>query len=395
MKVVHVTSVHPLHDTRILYKECMTLAANGYEVVLVAAHDTPETFGGVRISPIPKYSGRLKRFALGSWMAYRAASKESADVYHLHDPELLIVGQLLRLGGKRVIFDMHENVPASITDKGWIPAYARSLVRSSYYFLERILLRKLSVIFAETSYRKHYNYVKVCTSILNFPFSRLASSVTTDRFPPSQGLAIGYMGGVSKNRGAEVILEALALLDAHAFAATWHCVGGVADEYLSVLKSRVEKFKHVKVIFYGRMRPEEGWRLMAKCDVGVAVLMPIANYIESYPTKLFEYMAVGIPVITSNFDLYRSVVDRYSCGLCVNPTDPNEIYAALLSIKEDAAGATDMGRRGREAILSEFNWEKEGQKLIEFYADGTSGLKSSRRFRARVRSLSDDRAAEV
>ena len=121
-KIRHVTTVHAVDDPRIFHKECRSLAARGYDVGLIVYHERAEVIDGVRVVPLDRSRGRLDRMSRAAWRAYRTAAAERADIYHLHDPELLWVGALLKLGGRRVIYDVHEDVPKQILSKHWIPS---------------------------------------------------------------------------------------------------------------------------------------------------------------------------------------------------------------------------------------------------------------------------------
>ncbi len=127
-RAVHLTSVHRPFDSRIFHKECRTLLAAGFDVVLVAPHDREETVDGVRVVPIAKAGRRLARFWRSGRDVLRRATELDGDVYHFHDPELIPVGLVLRLRGKRVIYDVHEDLPRDVLDKAWIPAWLRWLV---------------------------------------------------------------------------------------------------------------------------------------------------------------------------------------------------------------------------------------------------------------------------
>jgi len=110
----------------------------------------------------------------------------------------------------------------------------------------------------------------------------------------------------------------------------------------------------------------EGWPIIAQCHVGLAVLHPIPNYVESYPTKTFEYMAMGLPVIASNFPLYREIVEGAECGICVDPLNPEEIAGAIRWIIDHPAEAEQMGKNGHRAVEERYNWGKEEKKLLSF-----------------------------
>jgi glycosyltransferase involved in cell wall biosynthesis len=116
------------------------------------------------------------------------------------------------------------------------------------------------------------------------------------------------------------------------------------------------------------MRSADAWRLAAESHIGLATLLPKPNYVESYPTKLFEYMSIGLPVVASNFPLYREIVEAAGCGICVDPESPEEIAAAIAAILEDPRMAAEMGTRGQEAALQRFRWDIEAKKLGNFYA---------------------------
>src|SRR5699024_2888763 len=109
--VVHLTSVHPRFDTRIFFKECQSLALSGYKVSLIVAdvfHN--ETKSGVVIIDVGKSQDRLDRIINVTRRVYSQALSLDADVYHVHDPELLPCALKLKRKGKIVVFDSHEDV---------------------------------------------------------------------------------------------------------------------------------------------------------------------------------------------------------------------------------------------------------------------------------------------
>jgi glycosyltransferase involved in cell wall biosynthesis len=101
----------------------------------------------------------------------------------------------------------------------------------------------------------------------------------------------------------------------------------------------------------------------------MAVLEPLPNFVESFPTKMFEYMALGLPVIVSDFPLYRAIVDDVCCGFCVPPGDPESIAEKALWLFENPGEAAAMGKRGRQAVSNKFHWGRESRKLVAFYDD--------------------------
>ncbi|RME46148.1 MAG: glycosyltransferase [Chloroflexi bacterium] len=364
-KVVHITSAHPATDTRIFYKECSTLAKHGYEVVLVAAGAENRIDQGVRISGVPKMRGRVGRMTATARRVVGAAVSEHADLYHFHDPELLPWVFWLHHRGEKVVFDMHENMPLAIMSKPYLNGAARYMIRFLYSLLERGFLRDIPVIFAENSYSRYYPYVQRSEVVLNLPEVEELLQIPGEK---KERFTLGYMGRVAIQRGSMAMLQVVQRLQRRGLRVAFDCVGPVEKKHLSELQRFAERAGVQHVTLHGYRSPVEGWKIMARCHAGLALLQDVPNYRDSYPTKLFEYMALGLPVITSNFPLYRDIVEQRGCGLCVPPDDIDAIAEAIVWLYEHPAEAESMGERGRAAAREEFNWQTEAAKLLAFYA---------------------------
>jgi glycosyltransferase involved in cell wall biosynthesis len=365
VKIVHLTSVHRTRDVRVFEKQCKSLAADGYQVVLVAVHPGDEVIEGISIKSLPTPSGRMSRMTVTAWRAFREALRQRADLYQIHDPELLPWAALLRLLGKVVVYDMHENVPPDILQKTWLPGWFKRPFASIMRAVERVLLTWMPVVFAETSYAEDYAWVKRSVIVLNLPrLDSLPEPSTSRQVPPS----VAYIGGVAHDRGSGVTLEALSQLHQRGVEVGWECVGpGWPSTHLDDLRRRAAQSNLEYVRFHGYVPGRQGWEIVRTCNIGLAVLLPLPNLIDSYPTKLFEYMALQMPVIASAFPLYQTVVCRHQCGLCIDPTSAEDLAAAIERLIQNPAEAAEMGRRGRQAVLQEYSWESEYQKLKAFY----------------------------
>ena len=256
-KICHLTSVHTPFDNRIFEKQCKTIRDAGYEMVLVAVHDQDEVVDGVRIRAVPRASGRLRRIIQTAYRVYRAALDEDAALYQIHDPELLPFAQLLRLRGKRVIFDMHENLPGSIKTKAWLPAAVRKPLAWAFRAIEPLLMAGLPVIFAEESYHKDYQWVRNYTFVLNMPDLGILLGIQADA--PYERPTVGYIGRVAQVRGADVTLDALHLLQQEGCQVDYECVGAATDHYMALFEDKVARYGLQGVHFRGFMRAHEGW----------------------------------------------------------------------------------------------------------------------------------------
>lgn len=366
-KVCVMTSVHPPFDVRIFHKQCRTLVQAGYDVTLVVPHEKDESVAGVKIRAVPKPANRKKRFIKTGYQVYRKALQINADIYHIHDPELIPYAQLLRIHHKKVIYDMHENVPRSILTKDWISPGKRKWLARLVYSVEHFLLSGLHVVFAETSYKKDYPWVANGIDVLNMP--DVEYLLTLDTSKKAEHLAIGYIGGVAPERGSIAMLEGIALIQQTGINCSFHCVGPIDAQHLKELKAKIDELSLNEIHLYEYMLPAQAWDIIRQCHVGMAILKPIPNYYESYPTKMFEYMALGIPVITSNFPLYREVIENYHCGICIDPESPQAIADAIEYLNGNQLEFQEMGNNGRMAVMEKYNWKTEAKKLLTLYKE--------------------------
>lgn len=363
LKVVHLTSVHIPFDTRIFYKECRSLVGAGYAVTLIAPYNWDEEQEGVRIRAVPKPKGRRERMTRSVWQAYRAALAEKADVYHFHDPELIPVGLLLKLRGRRVVYDVHEDLPKQILSKEWIPRPLRRLVAGMAWVAEKMASRAFDGIVAATPaiarrFSKHRTVV-----VQNFPI--LNELVTPESVPyRNRPAKIVYVGGITAIRGIREMVQALSLLP-ESLNARLVLAGEFSPPSLEAEVHSMPGWKRVE--FLGWQDRASVARLLGEARVGLVILHPRPNYLDAWPVKLFEYMSAGIPVIASDFLLWREIVEREQCGLLVDPLDPKAIAKAIQWILEHHDEAEAMGRRGQKAVFERYNWDTEAAKLIALY----------------------------
>jgi hypothetical protein len=361
-----LTSVHIPFDGRIFHRAARSLAEAGYDVVLIARHDKAEVVEGVRVVPLPEPRNRLDRMTRVLWRLYRLAVRENADVYHFHDPELMLLGLLLRGQGKKVIWDAHEHYPNSIRDKFYLPGPLRGLLSRSFDLFERAVVRFYDYVIYTTPFvGLRYATMKVRSGpVENYP--AVERSTTFQRAP---GQSIIYLGGMSRLRGLVELVEAFAVVAKKLPAWELILVGSYRppsfEDELRALARRHGIEARVK--FVNWVPYEEKENLSAHAAMGVITYLPYANNTSCLPNKLFDYMLVGLPVIASDFPLYREVVEANECGLTVDPSKPEEIARAMDYLIEHPAEARRMGENGRRAVLGRYNWENESRRLLAIY----------------------------
>jgi glycosyltransferase involved in cell wall biosynthesis len=364
IKICHLTSVHRATDTRIFYKECRSLA-KVYDVTLIALSEKSYEKDGVKIIALRKYQNRFLRFWITDFILLVKAIGQRANVYHFHDPELIVAGLALRLTGKKVIYDVHEDVVSDLDEKKWLPL--KRLAKAGYYLLELIAFRfSFYFVLAEKSYEKKYlchpsQYIVVqnFVSVKDFKFSNLHYK--------SDSKTIAFVGFLSARRGLAYIIEALHILKGKGLVINLRCVGTINPELLDIL-NKSEFYSEIKdqVEFRGYIPFPESIYAVRDCLAGLALPENLPNHYGSYPTKMFEYMAIGLPVISSDFELYKDVVDTYECGITVNPEDSVAIANAIEFLILNPEKASSYSDNAKEAVHN-FDWKMEEEKLLDFY----------------------------
>jgi glycosyltransferase involved in cell wall biosynthesis len=364
MKIVHLTSAHPIHDARILHKEAATLAAAGHEVVLVAAGEGDgAVIRGVQVRVVAHAGGgRPGRMTRTVWRVLRAAQAERADVYHFHDPELIPVGVWLKLLGRRVVYDVHEDLPAQILSKYWIRPALRRPVAFAVRLLEGAVSRLFdALVVANPAHAVRFPasrtvVVRNLPDLAEFPF---APALGASHVP----VAI-YVGALTRVRGALEMVRAMALLPPSCPARLW--LGGRFSEPGLEAACRKEP-GWSRVDFLGWLERGQLAERLGRARFGMVVLHPTPQHHTSYATKLFEYMSAGLPLVVSDLPINREIVDATRCGLVVDPLNPAAIARAIVWLLEHPAEAEAMGRRGRAAVEQRYNWQHEALALLALY----------------------------
>lgn len=367
-KVAHLTSVHPPFDVRIFCKECRSLARAGYQVTLIVPHGQDEVVDGVRIKAVPPSKARLSRMTLTVWRVYREALRQNADVYHFHDPEMIPVGLLLRLRGKKVIYDIHEDVPDDIlgTDKYYLSPRIRPLLAWLVKRVENFACRRFSALMpATTAIGKRFRALNDNTIVLH-------NFALLQEFSPEAGMdwrqrncSVAYVGGISRNRGIWEMVQAMELLPRE-LNATLKLAGSFSPANIKEEVARLPGWKQVD--FLGVLDWAEVAKVLGRVRAGLLILRPEPNHVRAEPMKLFEYMCAGIPVIASDFPLWRKIIQDAGCGLLVDPLAPQAMAQAIQYVLTHPREAEAMGRRGRKAVEQHYNWGTQESKLLDCYA---------------------------
>jgi len=364
LRIVHLTSVHPPFDGRIFYRECTSIARAGYDVTLIARHDRDEFVNGIQVKGVPVTRGRFERMLKMTWAVYREAVRQDADLYHFHDPELIPAGLLLRFKKKLVVYDAHEDVPADVSAKRYLPKPLRGPIGWLAGTFEKGASRYFSGVVAATpKIGRRFRFRVANTAVIrNYP-SPMADPVPVNPWQERTPLIV-YAGVLCDDRCIGEMVKAMGLLPSD-FPATLRIAGKPSPPSYLREVSLLRGWERVD--YLGLIKPPEVAQLLNDARVGLCLCQPTPGYLESAPTKLFEYMQAGIPVIASDFPAFRAVVDQSRCGLLVNSADTRAIADSIEYLLTHPGEARQMGERGRQAVAQAFHWETEERKLLDLY----------------------------
>ncbi len=363
-RVTHVTTNHQPFDSRIFLKECVSLAGAGYPVSLVVPHTESLERDGVRIVAYQRPKSRLERFLRSGWNALQAARATDADVFHLHDADLLPVGWVLKALGKRVVYDAHEDLPKQVLSKAWIPEVLRPLVAAVMRGALTVSASLFDQVVAATPAIAQAFPERKTTLVQNFPIVGELQEAEPSPYAERPNQVV-FVGGMTAIRGVREFVDAMAHVSAE-LGATLVLAGTFDSPGFQAHVEASPGWGHVRAL---------GWqdrasvaRLLGAARVGLVTYLPEPNHVAAQPNKLFEYMSAGVPVIASDFPLWRSLVEDAGCGILVDPADPEQIAEAIAWLLTHPEEATSMGARGQEAVLGRLNWDSQARNLLALYA---------------------------
>lgn len=373
--ICHITTVHNAFDTRILYKECASLAREFEEVLLIAPAEMDSEFSRVKIVKIPQFKNRLLRILGGNAIAFLKAKEINAKIYHFHDPEFVIWALFLKLLTRsKVIYDVHEDYYTSILEKKWLKGRLwKRAFASLFSFLEKRVSSFFdAVVLAEEYYADSFAGTnKRIVKILNYPLSTESHEEMNFK---KNAFSVVYGGTVSETRGLWNILGTALALARRTSRFKVYIIGKFSSE--SLLK-QAEKFirennLHAFIDIVGGdkyVRREVMDLYLKSMDLGL-FLPPVSKHYErKLPTKFFEYMLAGIPFVVTDFPEWHKFVQENGCGIAVQPNDFFNIANMIEYYMEHPSERKRMGINGRENALKKYSWRSEEEKLLRLYRE--------------------------
>jgi len=361
-RIAHLSTAHARRELRVHLKECNSLAAAGYEVHFVVADGRgDERIGDVQVHDIGTAGGRFQRMLMRPWRMLARARQLDARLYHFHDPELLLIALFLRRGGAKVVYDSHEDVPRSLMSRDWVPGWIRPALSRVFELFEDFVSRRLSAVVGATPHiaARFARLNPKAVAINNFP---MRSEIEDAVQPRGSARNVCYLGGITRVRGIMEMVRALEHVDARLILA------GPFDKPETEAAARALP-GWSKVDYRGNVSRAAVREIMAESRAGLIFFHPEPNHVHAQPNKMFEYMSAGLPVLASDFPLWRELLTESGAGRVADPLDPKAIARLIDELLSDPQAAEAMGRRGREGVLTRYLWSMEEKTLFRLYEE--------------------------
>jgi glycosyltransferase involved in cell wall biosynthesis len=364
-RVLLLSTAHPPTDPRIVYKIAPSLSRN-YEVICVLPNLTDQhAKGDIRYINLPYFKGLLSRILFCHSVLLWKCVRFRPAIVHIFVPELIPIAFLMHWLGAKIVYEVQENLYKKFAIKRYNNAV---LYRQLFNFFDHIARKKFFCLFTEDAYLNEYSDLALPHAVVhNYVSLPFIDAYGTKKQELNNPPVFFYSGVVSLERSFDTILEALAMLQIKYPEFHLHLFGKVQFDWREVKNNpHYGKIQH-NLTFHGYTDLRKVLPYAQGAVAGIALLKPVADYSESYTTKLFEYMALSLPVITSDFPLYKEVVEKSNCGFCISPYDPKELSDAFQWLIENPEPAKLMGQRGRKTVEDKYNWANEEQILHRFY----------------------------
>lgn len=378
MRAVHIGREHDVEDIRITRKEGETLVAAGIEVIYITQQKTKKysgefirgiqtfTYGMlINLPNIPFVSWRIKNF-FSLIPAKKLALQLNGDIYHIHEVGLYAIARYLKRHGKRVIFDQHEDSPGQLYQT-YLELFHNTLIAKTF---QNSVIKKEKIIVENSDYIiatseaiakniEKYGYGKKIAVIHNYA-DKNSTCGNNDNYFERDNI-ICYAGGLFARRGIKFVADAMKEVNGKFEFA------GALDENMQRQYETAKGWEKCK--YLGMLTREEVSALYNRSRIGIINNLDVPYHRNSNPNKLFEYMAVGIPIVCTSIPAWAEIVKDANCGLVVDATDSSQIADAITYLLDHPLEAKEMGNNGYKAFKQKYNWDIEKSKLLHIYEE--------------------------
>lgn len=364
LRVLVVTVSHRGDDARIAHRQIGALVESGSQVVYVAPEPAAAGVGVAERVLVRRATGRRRVRAWRDARRAVRAHRGAVDIVLVHDLEAVLPVRLARPGCP-VVWDVHEDLAASVVDRAWVPGPLRPAMRLAVIAVERVARSGTRLLLAEHSYAARFGGWPVVPNTTVVPTS-------VAPYDPDPAPRVVYVGRISRARGAAAMI---ALGRALRGEAVVELVGpadaDVADDVQAAAADG-------SIRWHGALANDVALALVDGAVAGLCLLDPLPNYVGSMPTKIYEYAAHGVPTIASPLPLARDAIDASGAGVVVDPGDPVAVADAVRTYVRDPERRRVEGERGVAWMREHHDWRSDGVRFVEVLREWAAGREARR-----------------
>ncbi|MCX7686172.1 MAG: glycosyltransferase [Acetobacteraceae bacterium] len=360
--VLFLSNAHPPDDPRTVRKEGAALAGAGWRVLHLCPGRGPHPpVGAVGVETFRRRGGWAGRILALPGLIRRARRLSPAAIHAQEPDSWLAALAAARLCGARAVLDVHEHYPSRLDSR--LPAPLRPAARAAVRLACRAMGRAAdAVVVAKDGLAPDFAGARRIVAVRNYaPLPPLPPR----RHRPGP-ITLVHLGALSAARGAFRMLEALSLAPP---GTRLLLIGRFTDDSAPRFAAEAEaRGLAGRIEQTGWLPQEAALARAAEADVGLVLFQRgEENHRLALPHKLFDCMALGLPVIVPDFaeEVSRAVAEA-GCGIALDPADPRAIAAALARLADPALRAR-LGAAGREAVRTRFSWPAEAARLVGLY----------------------------
>lgn len=367
-KICHVLSGYLRDDARI-NRQCQSLLKAGHEVFILTNDGLNDNeTENIKIKVCKKFwKNRFNEILFARWQFHKEIKEIDADVYQLHSPELLNLVWYIKKMNKKIVYDAHEDLPNHILEKEWIPSILRNLISFLSILYFNLVLSKIDGIISPHAHvtEKLKTINSVSEEITNFPKIKSQISFSLKNYL-SRDEIVCYAGTVYNYSNQENTIDVVKKIS----GLKYHVAGHIDVGFKESLEKRADSEK-IKIL--GRLEKNELTHFLGRTVIGLSIYdykKNLGGDIGSFATnKLFEYMEAGLPIICTDYKMWKELVEEVNCGICVRPNNKEDLNNALVTLLSDKEKAYRMGQNGRYAVEKKYNWLSQEKKYNSFFAE--------------------------
>ncbi len=367
MHICQITSVHPTFDPRVFSRGCVGLVNAGVEVTLIAQHDKDEVVQGVNIiSCKVEQTGRKGRLA-AAFRALKIAMRIKADIFHFHDPDLMPFMIVLKLSGRKVVMDIHENYASRFYE--WnVPL--KGFLAKSFSSFENRCARIIDGISVESDKYSITSVKPPNRTVItrNVPDIKQLGDIECGKNKRYTIITAGYH---SPPRHVMETIEAIPAVKRKYNEVLFQFIGKFDEvEFENAVKQRVKELgveENIEIMPMGDVRDTH--HRMLQGHVALLLLAPLKNYINSEPNRLFAAMYAKMAIVCENFPGPGDIIKETDSGILINSTKIEEISNGILELLDDPERMARMGDSGLNAIETKYNNGHNTDAQIKMYQD--------------------------